>query len=91
MIYEWMEGGFFLIQHVDLGQEGTSTEVIGHERSFEAEREDKVSLLLQYGRHLDVEGGGEHAPRPSSPTATSSRRPATSVLAKAVNGCLRWR
>lgn len=58
MIYEWMEGGFFLIQHVDLGQEGTSTEVIGHERGFEAEREDKVSLLLQYGRHLDVEGGG---------------------------------
>lgn len=57
MIYEWMEGGFFLIQHVDLGQEGTSTEVIGHERGFEAEREDKVSLLLQYGRHLDVEGG----------------------------------
>ena len=49
MIYEWMEGGFFLIQHVDLGQEGTSTEVIGHERGFEAEREDKVSLLLQYG------------------------------------------
>jgi hypothetical protein len=49
VIYEWMEGDFFLIQHVDLGQEGTGTEVIGHERGFEAEREDKVSLLLQYG------------------------------------------
>jgi hypothetical protein len=24
--FEWMEGGFFLIQHVDLGQHGQRTE-----------------------------------------------------------------
>ena len=35
--YEWMEGGFFLVQRVDLGQEGTGMEVIGHERGYEAE------------------------------------------------------
>jgi hypothetical protein len=32
--YEWMEGGFFLIQHVDLEQYGqriTGLEMIGHE------------------------------------------------------------
>jgi hypothetical protein len=38
--YEWMEGGFFLLQHVDLEQYGqriTGIEVIGHERQFGAE------------------------------------------------------
>ena len=35
--YEWMEGGFFLIQHVDLGPEAKGMEVIGHERPFGAE------------------------------------------------------
>ncbi len=30
--YEWMEGGFFLIQHIDLGPEAKGMEVIGHER-----------------------------------------------------------
>jgi hypothetical protein len=35
--YEWMEGGYFLLQRVDLGQEGTGMEVIGHERGFQAE------------------------------------------------------
>ena len=35
--YEWMEGGFFLIQHVDLEQYGQrikGIEIIGHERPF---------------------------------------------------------
>jgi hypothetical protein len=35
--YEWMEGGFFLIQHVDLGPEAKGMEVIGHERGLGAE------------------------------------------------------
>jgi hypothetical protein len=35
--YEWMEGGFFLLQRVDLGQEGKGMEVIGHERPLGAE------------------------------------------------------
>jgi hypothetical protein len=38
--YEWMDGGFFLLQHVDLEQYGQRTkgiEIIGHERPFGAE------------------------------------------------------
>jgi hypothetical protein len=30
--YEWMDGGFFLIQHIDLGPEAKGMEIIGHER-----------------------------------------------------------
>lgn len=35
--YEWMEGGFFLIQHVELADNGSTTkgiEIIGHLRPF---------------------------------------------------------
>jgi hypothetical protein len=38
--FEWMEGGFFLIQHVDLEQYGQrikGIQIIGHEREFGAE------------------------------------------------------
>lgn len=38
--YEWMEGGFFLVQRVDLeqyGQRVKGIEIIGHERPFGAE------------------------------------------------------
>ena len=35
--YEWMEGGFFLLQRVDLGSEASGLEVIGHERGYGAE------------------------------------------------------
>jgi hypothetical protein len=38
--YEWMEGGFFLLQRVELDQHGMKVkgmEVIGHERPFGAE------------------------------------------------------
>jgi hypothetical protein len=38
--YQWMEGSFFLIQHVDLeqyGQKSKGIEIIGHERPFGAE------------------------------------------------------
>ncbi len=37
--YEWMEGSFFLIQHVDLEQDGSRNvgmEIIGQERAFDA-------------------------------------------------------
>jgi hypothetical protein len=44
--YEWMEGGFFLIQRVDLGQEDgrriTGLEIIGHERPFGAEPSEEI-------------------------------------------------
>jgi hypothetical protein len=44
--YEWMEGGFFLIQHVELEQYGQKTkgiEIIGHERPFGAEPSEDVT------------------------------------------------
>ena len=41
-----MEGGFFLIQRVDLGQEDgqriTGLEIIGHERPFGAETSEEI-------------------------------------------------
>jgi hypothetical protein len=43
--YEWMEGGFFLIQHVDLEQQGQrikGIEIIGHERQFGAEPSEEI-------------------------------------------------
>ena len=38
--YQWMDGGFFLLQHVELEQYGQRTkgiEIIGHQRPFGAE------------------------------------------------------
>ena len=43
--FEWMEGGFFLIQHVDLEQYGQrikGLEIIGHERQFGAEPSEDI-------------------------------------------------
>jgi hypothetical protein len=43
--FEWMEGGFFLIQHVDLeqyGQKVKGIEIIGHERQFGAEPSEDI-------------------------------------------------
>jgi hypothetical protein len=43
--YEWMEGGFFLIQHVDLEQYGQrikGLEIIGHEKPFGSEPSEEI-------------------------------------------------
>ncbi len=43
--FEWMEGGFFLIQHVDLEQYGQrikGIEIIGHERPFGSEPSEEI-------------------------------------------------
>jgi hypothetical protein len=43
--YEWMDGRFFLIQHVDLEQYGQrirGIEIIGHERPFGAETSEDI-------------------------------------------------
>ncbi|MGP3963744.1 hypothetical protein ACTWPT_48055 [Nonomuraea sp. 3N208] len=43
--FEWMEGGFFLLQHVDLVHDGRQVrgmEVIGHERPFGAEPGEEI-------------------------------------------------
>jgi hypothetical protein len=56
--YEWMEGGFFLIQHVDLEQDGQpikGIEIIGHEQPFGAEpsQEIKSRYYDSMGNTLD--------------------------------------
>ncbi len=43
--FEWMEGGFFLMQRVDLGQGGQrimGVEIIGHERQFGSEPSEDI-------------------------------------------------
>jgi len=43
--FEWMEGGFFLIQHVDLEHHGhkiKGIEIIGHERPFGSEPSEDI-------------------------------------------------
>lgn len=43
--YEWMDGGYFLLQRVRMvheGQDVTGLEVIGHERTFGAEPSEDV-------------------------------------------------
>jgi hypothetical protein len=53
--YEWMEGGFFLVQRVDLQQFGQSSkgiEIIGRERPFGA---DKSSEDIR-SRYYDDQG-----------------------------------
>lgn len=56
--YEWMEGGFFLIQYVDLeqyGQKIKGIEIIGHERKFgeEPSKEIKSRFYDNQGNTLD--------------------------------------
>jgi hypothetical protein len=43
--FEWMEGGFFLIQHVDLEQHGQrikGIEIVGHEWPFGSEPSEEI-------------------------------------------------
>lgn len=43
--YEWAEGGFFLLQHVDLEQDGQKTrglEIIGHQQRFGEEPSPEI-------------------------------------------------
>ena len=53
--YAWMEGGFFLIQHVDLvqqdGQRTTGMEVIGHLHPYGAEPSVEI-----HSRYYDSQG-----------------------------------
>jgi hypothetical protein len=64
--YEWMEGGFFLLQDVELEQYGQRTkgiEIIGHEHPFGAEPSqdiksrfyDSMGNTLDYVYELDGE------------------------------------
>jgi hypothetical protein len=50
--YEWMEGDFFLLQHVDLehnGQRNKGLEIIGHERGFGAAEPSQDIKSRYYG------------------------------------------
>lgn len=52
--YEWMEGGFFLIQHVELDQGGQKTkgiEIIGHLRPYGGEPSKEIK-----SRYYDSNG-----------------------------------
>lgn len=52
--YEWMEGGFFLMQHVDLVSDGRKIkgiEIIGHEQQFGAEPSEEIK-----SRYYDAMG-----------------------------------
>jgi hypothetical protein len=52
--YEWMEGGFFLIQRVDMTHDGRlirGTEIIGHTRPFGGEPSADIM-----SRYFDTEG-----------------------------------
>jgi hypothetical protein len=52
--YEWMEGGFFMIQHVDLDSDGRrikGIEIIGHERKFGMEPSEEIK-----SRYYDSSG-----------------------------------
>jgi hypothetical protein len=56
--FEWMEGDFFLIQHVDLEQYGRrirGIQIIGHEREFGAEPGEDIRARLydSMGNTLD--------------------------------------
>jgi hypothetical protein len=52
--YEWMEGGFFLMQHVDLG-ESKGIEIIGHEHKYgqEPSPEIKSRYYGEFGHTFD--------------------------------------
>jgi hypothetical protein len=56
--FEWMEGGYFLIQHVDLeqyGQKIKGIQIIGHEQEFGADpgEDIKARLYDNMGNTLD--------------------------------------
>jgi len=46
VVYEWMEGGFFLMQRVDLG-DNKGLEIIGHEQLFGAD-EPSADIKSRY-------------------------------------------
>ena len=77
VIYEWMEGGFFLIQHVDLehGQKIKGIEIIGHLQPFgeapskdiKSRYYDNMGSTLDYvyeleGDTLTIWGGEKGSP-----------------------------
>jgi len=54
--YEWMEGGFFLLQYVDLeqyGQQNKGIEVIGHLKPFGEEPTEEIRSRF-YGNRGDT-------------------------------------
>jgi hypothetical protein len=70
--YEWMEGGFFLIQHVDLEQYGQrikGIEIIGHEKPFASEPSEEIKR--RYRQMLWIRPH-DHAAAFSSLPSTSS-------------------
>jgi hypothetical protein len=88
--YEWMKGGFFLIQRVNMvqedGQENTGIEIIGRERSFSCcQRSSAVPATRSWGpgRRPGVGGrarrwrGAQGCGRPRIPIHASCDRRAS--------------
>jgi hypothetical protein len=49
IVFEWMEGGFFLVQHIDLERDGRkikAIEIIGHERGFVGEPSAEIKTRV---------------------------------------------
>lgn len=97
--FEWMEGGFFLIQHVDLehdGQRIKGIEIIGHERLFGAEPSEDIKsrFYSNTGDTLDyvyeLEGTtSRFGLERRVPRRTPRARLARTVTPVPVSGCTR--
>jgi hypothetical protein len=100
VVYEWLEGRFFLVQHVDLqqqeGQPISGIEIIGHERPFGAEPSpevksrfyDTLGNTLDYVYELDGDVLTIWAGRRARPPTTGGPSARTAGPAPA-SGCTR--
>jgi hypothetical protein len=104
--YEWLDGGFFLIQRVDLVREGrriTGIEVIGHERPFMAEPGEELKSrvytntgdTLDYvyeleGDTLTIWGGAKGSPAYARGTFAADGRTCSGAWVFPGDGGYRW-
>ncbi len=104
--YEWLDGGFFLIQRVDLDREGrriTGIEVIGHERPFGSEPGEEIKSrfysntgdTLDYvyeltGDTLTIWGGAKGAPAYARGTFDADGRTCSGAWVFPGGGGYRW-
>jgi hypothetical protein len=98
--YEWLEGGFFLLQHVDFDHDGRrirGLEVIGHERPFGAAEPgpdlksrfyDSLGNTLDYVYELEGTPSRSGAGRRARPPTTGGPSARTARPAPAP-GCTR--
>jgi len=104
--FEWMEGGYFLIQHVDLEQHGQGIrgmEIIGHPRPFGEEPSedirsrfyDNMGDTLDYvyeaeGDKLTIWGGEKSLPAYSKGTFSADGNTSSGEWVYPGGGGYRW-